>query len=70
MMVGLRLTDLGIDERTFEARFGQTLEELFAGPIQKLQKEGLLEWSGDKNRRLRLTKYGRLLGNRVFREFI
>lgn len=70
MMVGLRLTDLGIDERTFESRFGQTLEELFARPIQKLQKEGLLEWSGDKSRRLRLTKHGRLLGNRVFREFI
>jgi oxygen-independent coproporphyrinogen-3 oxidase len=70
MMVGLRLTETGVDEQIFQARFGKRLDELFAEPIKRLQAQGLLEWAGNENRRLRLTKPGRLLGNRVFREFI
>lgn len=70
MMVGLRLTEQGVDAQAFRARFGKSLEDLFHRPIKRLQAEGLLEWVGDKNKRLRLTKQGRLLGNRVFREFI
>lgn len=70
MMVGLRLTEQGVNEEVFQSRFGQNLEELFSKQIKRLRAEGLLEWDGDGARHLRLTKYGRLLGNRVFREFI
>lgn len=68
MMVGLRLTDHGVLPREFQARFGLRLEEHFARPIARLQSEGLLEWSPAGA--LRLTRRGRLFGNRVFREFI
>lgn len=71
MMMGLRLTREGIAEADFQARFGQSLEELFASEIKELQGYGLLEWAGEApQRRLRLTSRGRLLGNQVFLRFI
>jgi len=70
MMVGLRLTEMGVDEAGFMARFGTGLEDLFSRQIKRLRAQGLLEWTGTQHRRLRLTKQGRLVGNRVFREFI
>jgi oxygen-independent coproporphyrinogen-3 oxidase len=83
MMMGLRLTDAGVAEADFEARFGQRLAERFRKPIDKLLRQGLIEWTDEaalgvlgelagsvNGRRLRLTRSGRLLGNRVFVEFI
>jgi oxygen-independent coproporphyrinogen-3 oxidase len=70
MMVGLRLTEEGISARAFEKRFGQGLEMAYADQITHLGKAGLLEWIGESDRRLRLTRRGRLLGNQVFVEFI
>lgn len=71
MMMGLRLTREGVSEADFQARFGQNLEEIFAGEIKELQGYGLLEWAGEApQRRLRLTSRGRLLGNQVFMRFI
>lgn len=70
MMMGLRLTEEGVSAAGFYQRFGKNLDEIFATPIQRLQDQGLLEWSGGKMNSLRLTAKGRLLGNRVFREFI
>lgn len=67
MMMGLRLVQEGVSDAAFRARFGQPLTDLFAAQIERLQLLGLLEWHGD---RLRLTRRGRLLGNRVFVEFI
>jgi oxygen-independent coproporphyrinogen III oxidase len=67
MMMGLRLTQEGVSEAAFRARFGQSLLEVFTGPISRLISLGLLEWAGD---RLRLTERGRLLGNQVFVEFV
>lgn len=67
MMVGLRLTEEGVWGANFEARFGQTLEDVYQKQIARLSKDGLLEWCGDS---LRLTQRGHLLGNRVFLEFI
>ncbi len=67
MMTGLRLTREGVSAREFEARFGMRLEECYEKEIEKLRGAGLLEWEGE---RLRLTQRGRLLGNRVFVEFI
>jgi oxygen-independent coproporphyrinogen III oxidase len=70
MMVGLRLTELGVSNSAFQARFGISLEENYAKRIRTLTRAGLLEWTGGDETRLRLTKKGRLLGNRVFREFV
>lgn len=71
MMMGLRLTQEGVSEADFQARFGQKLEEIFAGEITELQGYGLLEWAGEApQRRLHLTSRGRLLGNQVFMRFI
>jgi oxygen-independent coproporphyrinogen-3 oxidase len=70
MMMGLRLTEEGVSSKRFEARFGVSLEAAFDKPIRDLQRAGLLEWAGDAGEVLRLTQRGRLLGNRVFMEFI
>jgi oxygen-independent coproporphyrinogen-3 oxidase len=67
MMMGLRLIQEGVSDTAFQKRFGQSLGERFAAPIERFTRLGLLEWSGD---RLRLTTRGRLLGNQVFVEFI
>ncbi len=67
MMVGLRLVEEGISYTGFEQRFHTPLEEAFGKQIQKLTGQGLLE---TVDGRVRLTKRGRLLGNRVFMEFV
>lgn len=68
MMVGLRLTQEGVDSGAFEARFGRSLMDMFGKEITRLEKVGLLEWTAD--RRLHLTRRGRLLGNQVFMQFV
>ena len=70
MMVGLRLTELGVSNASFVARFGTTLDQNYSKRIRMLMNSGLLEWVGGDEQRLRLTPKGRLLGNRVFREFV
>ena len=67
MMVGLRLTEEGVGRQAFWARFGERLEERYPRQIEQLTREGLLELTDD---RLRLTRRGRLLGNRVFAAFL
>lgn len=67
MITGLRLVDEGVSDAAFRERFGIGLNERFPAEIERLERWGLLEWS---NSRLRLTKKGRLLGNRVFLEFL
>jgi oxygen-independent coproporphyrinogen III oxidase len=70
MMVGLRLTLAGVSDRSFQERFGVSLEEAYPRQIQHFSSAGLLEWTDEQDKHLRLTRRGRLLGNRVFREFI
>jgi oxygen-independent coproporphyrinogen-3 oxidase len=70
MLVGLRLTREGVSENRFQQRFGQALAEVFDKEIASLTGEGLLEWAGEGERRLRLTRRGRLLGNQVFMQFV
>jgi len=70
MMMGLRLVREGVANETFYQRFGQDLEGIFGKQIEHLTGQGLLEWAGGPQRILRLTQRGRLLGNRVFVEFI
>ena len=70
MMMGLRLTRAGVSRSAFESRFGRSMEEIFGREIENLLEMRLLEWAGDGGDVLRLTDRGRLLGNRVFVQFI
>jgi len=70
MMMGLRLTDEGVLREAFHDRFGETLEAVYGSQIERLVGLGLLEWGGEDQDILRLTRQGRLLGNQVFVEFI
>ena len=67
MMLGLRLVAEGVSEARFRDRFGVGLEDAFGAEIADLVARGLLERLRD---RVRLTAQGRLLGNRVFAEFL
>jgi oxygen-independent coproporphyrinogen-3 oxidase len=70
MMMGLRLTQEGVSREGFEGRFGKDLDEVYRAEIDALVGSGLLEWRQGEEERLRLTVRGRLLGNRVFAQFI
>ena len=69
MMVTLRLTEEGISCEDFRNRFGSDMRVVFDRQISRLLRVGLVEWS-DQQSRLRLTRRGKLLGNRVFSEFV
>lgn len=70
MMTGLRLIQEGISEADFARRFGEPLEAVFGTQIAQLVQLGLLEWSGQEERRVRLTRRGCLVGNQVFMQFV
>jgi len=67
MITGLRLTREGVSAAGFQARFGAQLTDVFGKEITELLNLRLLEWAGDA---LRLSEYGRLLGNQVFIRFV
>lgn len=67
IMMGLRLTEVGLNLTRFQNRFGIGIEELYEGEIQELCDRHLLERIPGS---LRLTPRGRLLGNQVFSVFI
>jgi oxygen-independent coproporphyrinogen III oxidase len=68
MMTGLRLTQEGVSEDEFQARFGQPMLEVYGKEITELVNLGLIERCTDQ--RIRITKRGRLLGNQVFMRFV
>lgn len=70
MMMGLRLVRQGVGALGFEERFGVSLQSAYGVAIERLVGQGLLEWVREPQTSLRLTQRGRLLGNRVFMEFI
>ena len=70
LMMGLRLTQEGVSNKIYRARFGESILDSFSSEVNELVEAGLLEWSGEEGDRLRLTGRGRLLGNQVFRQFI
>ncbi len=67
MMLGLRLVQEGVSAADFQARYGQSLAARYERRLKRLLALGLLERDA---RGVRLTPGGRLLGNRVFREFV
>jgi len=67
IILGLRLTQEGVSLPAFEARFGQSLAEVFGPQVKKLKALKLLV---EKDQRLRLTPQARLVGNQVFMKFL
>lgn len=67
MINRLRLLQEGLDVAAFEARFGQSPDEAYAGAVSQLVDWGLLSQA---NGTLRLTKRGRFLSNQVFYRFV
>jgi len=71
MMMGLRLTEEGINTEDFEERFSLKIEDAYYNQIRKLMALELIEYkSVNQSKVLRLTKRGRMVGNHVFLEFI
>jgi oxygen-independent coproporphyrinogen III oxidase len=66
MFLGLRKIK-GVSEILFQKKFGATFNEVFPNVIDKLLKDGLVEFD---NEYLRLTHKGKLLGNEVFQSFL
>ena len=67
LIMGLRLTQEGINLDTFRGRFGQDLLEIHGSVIERYTSLGLLDVDAQ---RVRLTEKGRLLSNTVFRELV
>jgi oxygen-independent coproporphyrinogen-3 oxidase len=68
MMTGLRLTQEGVSKEEFQARFGQSMREVYQEEIDDLLKLKLVE--NGSGERIKITKRGRLLGNQVFMRFV
>ncbi len=66
MFLGLRLLQ-GVSGDTFRAAFGRGFDDIWPAEIAGLVADGLLERAGE---RLRLTRPGLLLANRVFATFV
>jgi len=73
MMTGLRLTQEGVSEDEFHARYGQSMRDVFGNEMDELLRLGLIEYlvgTGSCPSIYRITKHGRLLGNQVFMRFV
>lgn len=67
MLNNLRLVKAGVVEADFRSRFGRGLLEVYGREVEELLQSGLLEYQEGT---YRLTRRGRLLGNRVFVRFV
>jgi oxygen-independent coproporphyrinogen-3 oxidase len=72
MMTGLRLTQEGVSEEVFQARFDQPMRAVYGKEIDELLKLGLIETFVGTGScpSLRMSTRGRLLGNQVFMRFV
>ncbi len=71
MLNNLRLLIAGVSESDFKSRFGRELMEVYPKEIEELIRDGLLEKKiSESSEVYRLTKRGRLLGNKVFVRFV
>lgn len=67
IMMGLRLTEEGVNRARFRQRFDRDFVAMFPQAAQKLAAAGLLEITPEK---VCLSQSGRLLSNLVIREFV
>jgi oxygen-independent coproporphyrinogen III oxidase len=80
IMTGLRLTEEGVSEDEFRARFGISMRDVYGKEIEELLKLELLEENefpspngrggSGEGEVFRLTQRGRLLGNQAFMRFV
>lgn len=70
VLLALRLVQDGVGDEDFYQRFGKRLTDIFAEEIARLLRKGLVEWIETDQPRLRLTRFGQLLGNQAFMEFV
>jgi oxygen-independent coproporphyrinogen-3 oxidase len=69
LMLGLRLTQAGVSVEDYVRRHGAQAWARARIALDRLEKDGLVERTADGGR-VRLTPRGRMLGNRVFAEFV
>lgn len=67
LIMGLRLTQHGIERAEFRQRFGVDVVDRHRAIIDKYVGYGLLEYD---EQRLRITRAGRMLSNAIFRELV
>lgn len=70
MMLGLRLLDVGVSQKSFRDKFGVQMMDVFGKEILKLLDNLLVRWVDDRETAIILTDRGMMLGNQVFMEFI
>lgn len=71
MINNLRLVNAGVADSDFRSRFGSGLLDVFPKEIEELIHNGLMEKkTSDGSEVFKLTRRGRLLGNRVFAHFV
>lgn len=68
MFLGLRMME-GVSAQEFEQQFGTSLQEVYGMQIEKLEKQGLLQYH-QETARYALTLQGIDVSNQVFVEFI
>jgi oxygen-independent coproporphyrinogen-3 oxidase len=67
LLMGLRLTQEGINRQAFRKRFGVDLADYHQPLIERFVKQGLLYMDEQV---VRVTQKGRLLSNLIFRELV
>jgi oxygen-independent coproporphyrinogen-3 oxidase len=67
LLMGLRLTQIGINRFDFVQRFGKDVMDCHGSTIEKFAESGLLILDDKK---LILSPKGRFLSNMIFREFV
>ena len=71
IIMGMRLTNEGIDIDNFFHRFGSHVHDIFGKEINRLLAQELIEEYHSSNRKgIRLTRRGRMVGNQVFMQFV
>jgi oxygen-independent coproporphyrinogen-3 oxidase len=67
MFMGLRMTQVGVADSRFRARFGLSLRERYGELLAQLESDGLVTWNGEH---LVLSRRGLPLANEVFEAFL
>ena len=70
MMLGLRLTQQGVEKRRFFDRYQRSFDSVFKKEIDELLNLKLVKWIGKDKTALQLTKRGVMVANQVFMYFI
>lgn len=70
MMLGLRLLEFGVCEDDFMSRYGRSMLGEFGKEIEGLIAQGLISFSDQNSRCIRLTRRGRMVANHVFMAFV